>query len=184
MAARIVWLATGLVLAACSLIRLGHPDYWDPVTSFDYLAVWSWSLAWILLGLAVAFVGRIAPAGTVRRISTVVAVASIATGIANGIEDGLGQRAWGTVYVVGSLTAWFGLLVLGAALFGEGLRRLGIAVAAIFGLLFLGAAESAVSIAAAVATIGIFGGLALRPAWFTIRHTPSTTGQVPAAPAG
>lgn len=37
--ARLVWLATGLLWAARSLVGFANPDYSDPVTALDWIAI-------------------------------------------------------------------------------------------------------------------------------------------------
>ena len=46
---RIVWLVTGATWAARSLLERADPDYWDPVTTLDWSAVWTFSAALLLL---------------------------------------------------------------------------------------------------------------------------------------
>jgi len=52
-----------------------------------------------------------------------VSVATIATAIANAVEDGIGIESWGSVYVVGSLTTLGGMLVVAALLGRAGRSR-------------------------------------------------------------
>jgi hypothetical protein len=170
-AARVTWFLTGLVWAARSLIGLAHPDYWNAVTTLDYTAVWSSSLAWILLGLSVAFIGRLVATRVVLRIATVVAIGAMVAGVANGIEDGLGHRQWGTVYVIGSLTGFLGLLVLAAVIARAGLPRLAVAVVAMFLGIALTATENVFAVAAAVIVLLVFGALAASPEWFRSDRT-------------
>jgi hypothetical protein len=157
-AARIVWLVTGLVWAGRSLLELAGPDYWDPVTPLDHLAVYSFSAAWMLLAVSVLVLGRLVPRRGVVLTTTVVAVAAFLAGTANAIEDGLGLKTWGALYVVGSLTAWLGLLPLAYLLWRGGPTRLAIAPT----LTFLG-----------FAMLPIGGGLLVLAGWAVPAIRPS-----------
>lgn len=110
--ARFVWLLAGVAWAARSLLEFAHPDYWDPVTALDWSSVWLYSAAWLLIAPAVVLLGRLAPSRQVMTAATVVAIAAVLTGAANAMEDGLGAEGWGSLYVVGFLTALLGLLPL------------------------------------------------------------------------
>ena len=178
LATRMVWLATGLILAARSLIGLAHPAYIDPVTTLDWAAVWSFSLGWILLALSILFIARLAPTREVSLVSTIVAIGALAAGAANAVEDGLGQRAWGTVYIIGSLTGWFGLLALAVVVARAGLRRLAFAVVTIFLGFALGSTGNVLAIIGASLAIGALGGLAVFPAWFATPDIALTTGSL------
>lgn len=138
MASIAVYLALGLTVTVRSILAVvADPDYWDPVTTVDYVAVWTWSLAFVLLGVAVVMLVRDARVDRATRVTTwVVLVATIFTAVANGIEDGFGAAAWGSLYVIGSLTALGGLLVLIVMLARAGRSR----PAAIVGLWLAGLA--------------------------------------------
>jgi hypothetical protein len=114
MAISIVYLTLGLTVTLGAIIRVvADPVYWEPVTTVDFIAVWTWSLAFVLLGVAVPLLVRDARGDRAMRIGGwVVAAAAVLTAVANGIEDGLDQEAWGSVYVVGSLTTLGGMLAL------------------------------------------------------------------------
>jgi hypothetical protein len=174
-AARVTWLLTGLVWAARSLIGLAHPAYRDPVTTLDHVAVWSFSLGWILLAASVLFIGRLAPTREVLIVSAIVAAGAVAAGIANGIEDGFGQRAWGTVYVIGSLTGFIGLLALVTVIARAGVPRLALAVAGMLLGLSLSGTENVLAVAAAVMLLLVFGALAASPEWFRSGQAATAT---------
>jgi hypothetical protein len=125
MVAVLVYLALGLDLTISSIIQVvARPAYWEPVTSVDYVAVWTWSLAFLLLAVAAPLLVRDAFAGREALVAAgVVSVATIVTAIANAIEDGIGIESWGSVYVVGSLTTLGGMLVVAARLSRAGRPR-------------------------------------------------------------
>jgi hypothetical protein len=131
---RPTWLVTGVVWAVRSILELAHPDYWNPVTTLDWLAVWLFSLCWLHLAPAAVLLGRASGARSATTVAAVIATGALAAGLANAIEDGMGIAAGGSVYVVGSLTAWFGLLALVLALGTAGRRRL----AWVAGVIFVG----------------------------------------------
>ena len=116
--ARVVWLITGVVWAVSGLVLLTDVEYWDPVTSLDYVAVWSYSLGWLGLAVSILLLAGLVASRPVAIVAVVVALGAAAAGIANGIEDGLGMKALGTLYVIGVLVAAFGLLPLILAAFG------------------------------------------------------------------
>jgi hypothetical protein len=167
--ARAVWLVTGLAWAGESLLQFAHPQYWDPLTTLDWLAVWSFSASWLLLAATTILLGRLTGTPQVLAVATVVAIGAVAAGVANAFEDGLGIKSLGTIYVLGSLTAAFGLLALAATIHSSGFTRL----ARLTLVLFLGAA--AVMAGGGLIVLGVLGALAVSPAWF-IRPT-----QLPAA---
>lgn len=109
---RAIWLVTGCAWAARSLLGFSQPNFTDPVTALDWLAVWSFTACWLLLAPSVILLARLTASRQVIAIACVVAVGALGAGVANAVEDGLGAKAWGNLYIVGSLTAWFGLLAL------------------------------------------------------------------------
>ena len=123
-ASRAVWLVTGSAWAARSLLGFTQPNFTSPVTALDWLAVWLFTACWLLLAPSVILLARLAASRQVMAIAGVVAVAALCAGVANAVEDGLGAKAWGTLYIVGSLTGWFGLLALAFATNRVGHARL------------------------------------------------------------
>jgi hypothetical protein len=113
-----VYLATGLVWTCRSLLEIvAHPDYWEPSTIIDWVAVWSYSLAFGLLALAVSLLARDARAGRlVMFTSLIVGVAAVLAAVGNAVEDAFDVAGASTVYVIGALGTLIGLLVLAAAL--------------------------------------------------------------------
>lgn len=110
------------------------PDYYQPVTAFDHLAVWSYSAA-IALSAAVAWsVAWVATTHRVIRAAGVVCGAGFAlAAVANGLEDGFALRAWGSAYVNGAIIGAIGAVVVAVALLAAGSRML----AAAAGMLLL-----------------------------------------------
>lgn len=173
-AARIVWLLTGGIWATQALVGFAEPDYWNPVTTLDFAAVWLYSAGFLTLALTVTLLGRLVPARSVRLAAIAMAIAALVTGVANGIEDGLGVKTAGTVYVIGALALLVCTLVLVVALARAGHPRLawmmgGVAI----GLLL-------VSGGGGLVILGMLGALAVRPAWF-LDADPGPP--IPAAPA-
>ena len=121
-----IYVATGLAWAGRTLLEFARPQYYDPVTALDFVAVWSSSLALGLLALAVPLLARDADAG---RLTTAVAIvtgaASALAAIANGIEDGLGLKEFASLYVPAALGTLIGLLAFALLLVREGHRRAG-----------------------------------------------------------
>jgi hypothetical protein len=160
LAVRLTWLVTGLACAVSSLIQLAGPRYWDATTTLDYLAVYSYTAAWLSLAASVLLLGRVVGRRDVIVVSAVVAIAAVATGVANLIEDGLGIKTWGTVYVIGALATWLGLLPLAFLVWRDGPRGLSVAPA----LTFIGFAF--VSVGGGVIVLVGWAWPALRPKRF------------------
>lgn len=117
---------TGLAWAIRSLQEIAfHPDYWNPVTAADHFAVYAYSAAWLLTATSIVILREVAqPSAKISNVFLIVAGACAVTGVANGVEDGLGLRGFGMVYAIGVLTAVFGTLGLAAALLASRARRL------------------------------------------------------------
>lgn len=113
-----LYLATGLTWTGRSLLEvMAHPDYWDPATTIDWIAVWTYSLALSLTAVSVPFVARDARAG--RLVGVIALIVGCAAGLAaigNAMEDGFDVGAASTVYVIGALGTLIGLLALAAGL--------------------------------------------------------------------
>jgi hypothetical protein len=140
-----VLIVAGLVWLARAVIALYAPDYWSPRTPLDYAAVVGTSLALALLavGLWGLYQHNPAPPGraqTAWRIGVAVACASALTvGVSNFIEDALGVKALGMVWVIGILALLAGLLIAGVSAFWvKGFRWWvgGLLLACAIGLLF------------------------------------------------
>ena len=161
-ASRLVWLLTGAVWATRSVVGFADPDYWNPITTLDWAAVWLFSACWLTLGPAVILLGRLVPARPVRAVAAVVAIAALLAGVANGIEDGFGVKSWGTFYVLGSMTAWLGWLALVVTFARAGRSRL----AWLAGGLFVG--FLLFNVGGGFLTLVALGGLAVKPRWFLV----------------
>jgi hypothetical protein len=143
---------TGVTWAVRSLQAvLFDPDYWNPVTSADFFAVYSYSAAFLLTAASLLILrGAVRPAPELSTAILVVTGACVVTGIANGVEDGLGLRGFGPLYVIGILVSGLGMFVI-AAMFRTAPARELTFVPALGGL------------AMVLMTIG--GGLLGLPAW-------------------
>jgi hypothetical protein len=96
---------------------LFDPEYWDPVTSADYFAVYSYSAAFLLTSASLLILREtVRPAPDLSAAILVVAGACVVTGVANAIEDALGLRGFGSLYVIGILVAGLGTFVIAAML--------------------------------------------------------------------
>ena len=158
--ARIVWLLSGMLWAAVSLIQFAHPNYWDPVTPLDWSAVWLYSAAWLLFAPSMLFLGRLVLERQVMTIASVIAIGALGTGLANAFEDGFGVSWMGTLYVVGVLAAGIGMVPLAVTLRRAGYSRLaGLSVAIFAGMLTF-------TIGGGLIILGAFASLAIVPRWF------------------
>ena len=161
-AARFVWLLTGAAWAARSLVGFADPAYWNPTTTLDWIAVWLFSACWLTLAPAAILLGRLVPARPVRVVATIVAVAALLAGVANGIEDGFGVKSWGTFYVLGSMTALLGLVALAVTFRQAGMSRLAwLAGGLVVSFLLF-------NVGGGFLTLVALGGLAVKPRWFLV----------------
>ena len=158
--ARVLWLLTGALWAAMSLVQFAHPNYWDPVTALDWSSIWIYSAALLSLAASVLLLGRLAPSRRVMIAATVVAIGALGAGVANALEDGNGVSWMGTIYVLGVLTAGIGLLPLAIAFQRVPRSRL----AGITAAVFLGVLTS--TLGGGLIVLTAFGSLALAPQWF------------------
>lgn len=172
---RAVWLGTGLAWAGRSLLEFAHPEYWNPVTTLDWLAVWSFSACLLLLAPSLVWLGAVTESRPVITVAVVVAIAAVAAGVANAVEDGLGIKALGTVYVLGAMTVAFGLLALAAVVYRAGYRRL----AGVVVVLFVGGVAFVAG--GGLLVLGTLGALAVTPMWFTLRAQAPEAAGTPAS---
>jgi hypothetical protein len=108
---------------AYGAILLQDPDYWDPNTLLDHASIWMYSLALVLAGPAFLFLVRQARAGPGATIlAWILALAGTLTGVANAIEDGFDQEAFGALYLAGVTPFFLGQLLL-AILLSLGERK-------------------------------------------------------------
>lgn len=158
--ARIVWLLAGGAWATRSILEFAEPDYWNAVTALDFAAVWLSSACWLILAPAVILIGRLSPSHPPRTTAVVVAGAAVLAGVANGIEDGLGVSSWGSFYVLGTMTAWLGILALVVIFARAGRSRLGWVAGGLFtGFLLF-------NVGGGLLILGALAGLAINPRWF------------------
>lgn len=117
------FIVVGVAFAAYGVILLNGPTYWNPATVLDHASIWTYSLAYVLAGPAFVVLVRQAEGGAgARALAWFLAVAAVLTGVANAIEDGFGQDAFGTLYLVGVTSFFLGQIVL-AILLAIGDRR-------------------------------------------------------------
>jgi hypothetical protein len=160
---------TGVAWAGQSLLQFADPVYWDPITTLDWLAVWSFTACWLLLAPTVILLGRLTLSHQLTAMTSVIAIGAVAAGVANAFEDGLGIKALGTIYVLGALTAAFGLLPLAATIQRDGYPRLaGLTLVLCLGVVALVAGGGLVVLAT-------LGALAVNPALFTRHGLPAGT---------
>ena len=121
-----VLVLTGVAWSVSSLmLALLHPDYWSPVTTTDYVAVYAYTTAWLLTAGSLLILREVAPPDRLlSRTILVVAAGCAIAGIANALEDGLGMRDLGIVYVLGAVVGGFGLLFVAAMLWPSPARSL------------------------------------------------------------
>ncbi len=117
---------TGVTWAVYSVQAiLFQPDYWDPVTAADFFAVYAYSAAWLLTAASLLTLREVArPEPALSSAILVVTVACAVTGVANGLEDALGLRGFGPLYVVGVLVAGLGMFAIAAMFRASAARRL------------------------------------------------------------
>ena len=158
--ARLIWSSTAIAWAVASLAFMAGATYWEPVAPLDWTAVIAYTVALVLLGLALVFVGLLVPSRKVRITAVIAAIPPIVTGLANLVEDGFDVDALGSVYVTGSLLTVAGLVVLAAALLVARAPRLAaLCLLVIVGLFFVVAGGGLVLLV-------LFTALAARTAWF------------------
>lgn len=111
-------ITVGLTFAIQGVIALQDPDYWEPVTRLDYAAVWTYSLALLLLAPALLILVREAQAGqTAITVAWIMSGAAVLTAVANAIEDAFDLKGMGVFYLLGIMPVLFGQIVLVVSLF-------------------------------------------------------------------
>jgi hypothetical protein len=115
-AADAAMIVAGVNFMARGLMDLGHPDFANAVTPFDYAAVFGTTLAMygLALGLGLLAVGG-ELTGPARRIAWVPVAAFALSGTANLLEDAFGVSEVGILFGVGNLFGLIGLLATGIA---------------------------------------------------------------------
>lgn len=112
-------LVAGAVWAARTWIVTMDPTYWSPSSTLDYAAVALYSAGLITLAVCIWRL-RVTHTPVISRGGAAAALGLGAAGIANLVEDGLGLKSFGVVYVAGVLIGTFALIP-----FGIGLARAG-----------------------------------------------------------
>jgi hypothetical protein len=164
---RPVLAAAGLVFALRAAIGLFSPDYWSPQSPLDYAAAASTSLAFVCLAVGLWGFSQSQPVrptpshpeapffgaegshprrqqriASIWRLAVAIAcISAAAIGVSNFLEDVLGLKGLGAVWVGGILVLLAGLLAAGASAFWvQGLPRWvgGLLLACAVGLLFIG----------------------------------------------
>jgi hypothetical protein len=116
-------IVVGVAFGVWGVISLQDPDYWEPVTLLDHASIWTYSLAFVLAGPALIILVRQARAGEgATAVAWIMAAAAVLTGVANAIEDGFDQEAFGVLYLAGVTPFFLGQILL-AILLGLGERR-------------------------------------------------------------
>lgn len=105
---RTVAAVTGGLWIAYAAVRLAGPAYWAPVTPVDHLAVVLFSAAMLSLALSLWPLGTSLPG---RLSARAASAAAVTNGVANFLEDWIGLREFGGVWV---LSAGAFALALGA----------------------------------------------------------------------
>ena len=160
-----MWLATGVAWALSSATLLASPTYWNPSTLLDWVAVVSYTLAWLLLAPAIVLATRLVPSKSSRLVGIALAGAAAVTGLANLAQNGLGTETANDLYVSGILLATI-LLVPLAYLFARD-RSNRLALVAI--LLFVGIGFTSGGLGGLL-VLAAFVALALRPGAFRPRR--------------
>ena len=127
-------LVGGAVWAARIWIVTMDPTYWSPSSTLDYAAVALYSAGLITLAMCIWRL-RVVHTPAVLRGGAAAALGLSTAGVANLVEDGLGVKPFGVVYLAGVLVGTFALIPLGVGL-ARARRPRWIAAAAL--LTFLG----------------------------------------------
>jgi hypothetical protein len=116
----VLFVATGVLFGASSLVMLAHPDFQHPVTLLDWFATLSLSSALLALAAALLGLARLVGGRRLYFAAALAATAAAVAGVANLFEDGL-QQEWafapfisGTLMVEVGLSAMAVLMVLGS----------------------------------------------------------------------
>lgn len=148
-------LAVGLTWAFRSILKLAQPNYVEPVSGLDWIAVVSFSVALALLAAAAWLIAELS--GRTRSVvaaAALVAIGSVVAAVANLIEDGLGLKAFGEVFAYG--------------LFGVLAGMMGLVVTLALGRRYLLAALSVATFAGLIMSGEAGGGLLILAAWLVV----------------
>lgn len=134
---------TGALWIAVAAMGLAQPQYWVPVAAIDYAAMALFSAAMLGLGTSVWLLPT---GGAARTAARVVVAAAVTNGIANLLEDGVGLKEFGGLWVVSILTLYVSLLVLALLSFRAGMRaHAAVAALSLVGLAFITVGGSALT---------------------------------------
>lgn len=95
------------------------------MTAADFFSVYAYSAAWLLSAASLLTLREVAhPAPPLSKVILVVAVACAVTGVANGVEDALGLRGFGPLYVIAFLVSGLGMFAIAVMFRASPARRL------------------------------------------------------------
>ena len=157
-----VWIACGIAWAFRSVLELYAPEYYDPVSTIDYAAVFGYTAALILSGPAVLLLARLARSTPTLIAATTVAIAAIVAGVANTLEDALdvGWMTW--VYLGAILALVAASIALTVTLAVERRFRL----AAVLAVLTIGICTAFTVLLGGLLILGAFVAVSAKPTWF------------------
>ena len=117
---------TGVIWAAHGVQKiLLQPHYINPTTVADYFTVYAYSAALILAAASLVTLRDVArPLLPQASNLLVIAVACAVAGVANGLEDGLGIKVFGLLYVIGVIVGAGGMIVIAVKFWASPARRL------------------------------------------------------------
>lgn len=109
----VIAVTVGSTWALRSAVGFAHPNYVNPVTLLDWIAVVSFSVALAALAAGAWLIAELAGRGrSVVAAAVILATGGVVAAIANFIEDGLGVKAFGDVFALGLGGVLVGLLAL------------------------------------------------------------------------
>jgi hypothetical protein len=119
-------LMTGVTWAAHAVQKiLVQPEYINPATTADFFTVYAYSASLLLTAASLLTLRDLArPLLADSSAILVVAAACAVAGVANGLEDGLGFRAFGLPYVIGVMVGALGMIVIAVRFWTSPARRL------------------------------------------------------------
>ena len=123
---------TGALWIAVAAANLTQPQHWVPVAALDYAAMALFSAGMIGLSLSVALLPT---SGAARTAARIVSGAAATNGIANLLEDGVGLKEFGGLWVASILVLYLALIAFAVLSFRGAMRT--IATVAAFSLIGL-----------------------------------------------
>src|SRR6266545_675925 len=137
---RMVFGLLGVLWALRSLQSLAEPNFTDPETASDWVAVVTVSLALALLPAGLALLDGLSRrrGRTFRVLLVVAALGAVTAAIANLVEDGMGVDAAGSVYYLSIVLMMVSMLALAGVLLSGRPRWPGLVVlGTLIGLILL-----------------------------------------------